>query len=65
MLQHWSQLVPNMSTTSEDIKQHFITEQFLTATGNRTRVRTAPDQTLSQVSYIPALIFVFIYLFIC
>ena len=25
MLRHWSQLVPNMSTTSEDIKLHFIT----------------------------------------
>ena len=24
MLRHWSQLVPNMSTTSEDIKHHFI-----------------------------------------
>ena len=67
MLRHWSQLVPNMSTTSEDIKHHFITEQFLAATGNRTRVRTTPDQTLNQVSYIPALVFLYLFtdVFIC
>ena len=64
MLQHWFQLVPNMSTTSEDIKHNFITEQFLAATGNRTRVRTGPDQTLNQASYIPALVFC-IYLLMC
>ena len=55
MLRHWSQLVPNMLTTPEDIQQHYLLTRSSSkgrkrVIVNQTNIATVPKATVGELS---------------